>query len=246
MALLDGRFREAELHANEAFRESQPLHIQNAGRIHALQLGWLRFDQGRLTELGPMADRVDASLPITRAGRAFLRHAAGRVDEARREFEALTDAIAVLPRDSFWMGTLTILAELALWLEDAVRAKALYEALRPHEAQSVLFGVRSTCRGSVALYLGLLARVAGRRDAVVPHLEAAIRANARLRAVPLLARSQLELARELCERARADDRSRALALLSESSDLQQGLGLHHRESEIAALRECLRSRTAPL
>jgi len=245
MALLDGRFREAERYADRASRESQALHIRNTDRIHALQLGWLRFDQGRLAELGPLADRVDASLPITRAGRAFLRHAAGRVDEARRDFETLTDEVAVLPRDPFWMGTLTILAELALWLEDEVRANALFEALRPHEAQCVLFGVRSTCRGSVALYLGLLARVAGRREAVVPQLEAAVRANARLRALPLLARSQLELARALCDRAQGDDLARALALLSESNDLHHGLGLHHREREIAELRERLRSRTAP-
>jgi len=245
MAHLDGRFREAERYADRAARESQALHIRNTDRIHALQLGWLRFDQGRLAELGPLADRVDASLPITRAGRAFLRHAAGRVDEARRDFETLTDEVAVLPRDPFWMGTLTILAELALWLEDAVRANALFEALRPHEAQCVLFGVRSTCRGSVALYLGLLARLAGRREAVVPQLEAAVRANARLRALPLLARSQLELARALCDRAQGDDLARALALRSDSNDLHHGLGLHHRERAIAELGERLRSRTAP-
>lgn len=245
MALLDGRFREAERHADRAFGESQALHIRNAGRIHALQLGWLRFDQGRLAELGTFADAVDAALPITRAGRAFLRHAAGRVDEARRDFEVLIDEVALLPRDPFWMGTLTILAELAVWLEDAVRANVLYQVLRPHAAQCVLFGARSTCRGSVALYLGLLARLAGRREAVVPQLEAAVHAHARLRALPLLARSQLELASALCERAQGDDVARARALLSESTALHHGLGLHHRAGEIAELRERLRSSPAP-
>lgn len=55
MALPDGRVREAELHLDEAFRIRRTNGSANAAGIHSLQLAWLRFDQGRLGELAPLA-----------------------------------------------------------------------------------------------------------------------------------------------------------------------------------------------
>ncbi len=171
MALLDGRFREAEFHLEEALRVGRAIGLANAPRIYALQLVWLRFDQGRLGELAALADGVDRQLPIGRAARALVLDAAGRRREAQQELSLLATELAAMPRDAFWLGTLTFLAELAVELGERVAAANLYTALRPHESQCVLIGSRTVCRGSVALYLGLLAGVAGNRDAVIPHLE---------------------------------------------------------------------------
>lgn len=242
MALLDGRFREAELHLEEAFRIGRAMNAPNAPRIHALQLAWLRFEQGRLGELAPLADALELDRPLARAARALLLDAAGHGDEAHRELDAMVDALPEIARDLFWLGTMVILAELAVRLESRGAASVLYAAMRPYEAQCVLIGSRSVCRGSVALYLGLLADTAGRPEDVVPHLDVALRGNASLRALPLLARTQLALAGTLTERAQGSDLVRAKTLLAASADSHRGLGLTYRDAAIASLRARLEQR----
>jgi len=235
IALLDGRFGEAERFAKAALEWSEPLVSGSAGLIYAMQIAWLRIDQGRGLELAPFVREFAGELPLLRAGVALVHCEVGDLKTARMNFIALMDGFEMLPRDSFWLGTLTVLAEVAVKLADPANAARLHEALLPFEAHCALLGIRSACRGSVALYLGLLARTAERPDAVVPHLETAMRVNTRLRALPLLARTQLELAHALADRKDAGDGQRARSLLAECSELYRGLGLDVHNAEIAEL-----------
>ena len=73
----------------------------------------------------------------------------------------------------------------------------------------------------------------------MPHFELAVRKTARLRAVPLLARAQLELAEALLERAKPGDGQRAREMLTESVELYRGIGLAHGEQRASSLLERL-------
>ncbi len=192
MALLEGRFDEVEGLAIRAHTLARANGSVNADTIYAAQIGWLRFDQGRLGELvSAVAGSLDAPRFEQRAGRALIFAYAGRGTEARRELDDLVGHIDAIPRDSFWMATLTMLIEIAAHLGASDAAGVLYERLLPYADRAVLLGIRTVCRGSAELYLGLAARAQGAHEQAQLHFERAAQANARLRAAPLLARSLL-------------------------------------------------------
>ncbi len=234
-ALLDGRFVEAERHAAEALGYGLEMDSANAPMIHAVQIAFLRLDQGRVAELEPFLERLAGPRASLGIGAALVRYEAGDIEAARAELETRVAALDAVPRDSDWLSAMTMLAELASRLGDAARAGTLHDALRPHVTQCVVMGIRTACRGSMALYAGMLARTAGRDEWVVPHFELAVKTNARLRALPLLARAQLELAEALLDRDAPGDRERARVVLSECAELHRGIGLPPGEQRVSTL-----------
>lgn len=226
LALLDGRFDEAESQARRARAEGRRLRALNADAIFQAQMGWLRFDQERLHELAELVAHPSATrLPLVHASATLVRASAGRTTEARQALAAQTADLAALPRDAFWLGTLVTLVEAAVLLGAREEARALARELAPYRDRCVVIGVRTVCRGSVAFYLGLAARLDERPDEAVPLLERAVRSHALLRAVPLLARAQVELARARGQRGAAGDAERARADLAEALALRGRLGL---------------------
>lgn len=226
LALLDGRFAEAESLMRRLHEGSRRLRSLNADTIFAAQLAWLRFDQGRLAELvGAVSLPPRSELPLTRVGAALVLAHAGRTTEARAELRGLVGALDELARDAFWIATLATLVDLAVALDDAGAAAACRSRLAPFADRCVQVGVRTVCRGSVSTYLGLAARLEGRGEEAIAHLERAIEANARLRAAPILARTQLALAETLDERGADGDRERAQGLRAEALRTRRALGL---------------------
>ncbi|HEY0302699.1 MAG TPA: hypothetical protein VGC36_15240, partial [Rhizomicrobium sp.] len=171
--------------------------------IYDTQLLAVRTDQGRLAELEPGVQALIAQYPavdVWRSVLAVLYTELERPQAARVELERVVSAEhATLPGGYLRIAAGAYLTEACSYLDDALRAAPLYDALLPYAARTVVVGFGVVCLGAVARYLGMLARTMGRRDAAREHFEVALTTNARLGAHPALARTQLEYARLLLD-----------------------------------------------
>jgi DNA-binding SARP family transcriptional activator len=217
VALLEGRFSEAEALISDAYRLGKRTTSWNAVVSYRLQLYVLRWMQGRLEELKETVIRSVDEYPTYPIWRCVQAHAAGvRGSEAsaREAFDALAaDDFAVLPFDEEWLLSLCFLAETARFLSDVRRASVLYEQLLPY-AQRAAFGVPEICIGSVAHYLGVLATTMSHWDDGEDHFGIAIDVNERMGARPWLARSKDGYGRLLLARGRRGDEERARELFA--------------------------------
>jgi DNA-binding CsgD family transcriptional regulator len=202
-ALMDGRFAEVEPLVEEMLATGRRAQRREAEPVFAAQMLSLHRDRGdlaRLAELEPLlrehADSVEehraldrGEIAVRRAHLAHLLAVLGRPDEARAEFERLTDGeIVALPQDLVWLFTLTLLVEVCTYLGDVRRAAMLYELMQPYEQRNVASnGV--VCRGPVAHYLGLTATLLSRWDEALAHFQAAAALAERMGARPALART---------------------------------------------------------
>jgi tetratricopeptide (TPR) repeat protein len=151
--------------------------------------------------------------------------AAGLHDEARATLSAVSAAaLAKLPCDRDYLGTLGALARSALALGALDYAAALYELLAPYPR---LFAAHSSffCEGSVSQLLGLLAQALSRHTDARAHLEAGIEISVRAGFVLCAVQARFELARFLLKRGDAADRPRARALERDANDEAQRIGL---------------------
>ena len=169
-ATIGGRFAEAEQHIADGAARMRNSDDPNAEAYSGLQLAALRLEQGRSGELEQLLRVAEPWLaPLSRA-----RQSGARGARRRRVWRAVATAPraacsrrppptswAELARDPEMIGTVGWLAEACARLGDRVRAAQLYERLRPWIShQSSIYAI--ACRGSLARYLGLLARTAGR------------------------------------------------------------------------------------
>jgi tetratricopeptide (TPR) repeat protein len=202
-ALLQGRLHDAEQSAAEAFAVGRGTQAQNAAQLYAVQLFALRAEQGRLEEVEQSLEefgRRYPAAPVWRAAAAFALAVVGRIDDARRSFDAMTaGGIGDIPRDGEWLATISLLARTGARIGDTRRAGELCALLEPYAEQAVIVGRGAICLGPVSRFAGLAAAAAGRRDAAVAHLEHALAMARRWGAEPIVAGIELELA-EVLER----------------------------------------------
>jgi hypothetical protein len=194
----------------------------------AIQLFHLRREQDRAAELAPqvaLLGEAHAFLRSWRYGLVFLRFVVGEREDAARDLAALaTERFTELPRDGNWLPAMANLAEVAHGVDDAERARDLYELLRPHAASAVVVAA-AVCLGSVERYLGMLAVTLGRLDAAAAHFEAALAAHVRLAAPVYRVRTAFAYARLLQRRAKPGDAERAAALLADAHATAETLGM---------------------
>jgi tetratricopeptide (TPR) repeat protein len=228
LALLEGRFSEVEQLSLEALAIGQEAENRNAVALCGVQILSLRREEGRLAELEQdMATFVEQypGIPGWRAGLASLHSELGQEPEARQWFEQLASDFTQLPRDMFWLKSISLLAELCAYLGDSERAAFLYEWLAPYAERCVVDAPVAACSGSVARYLGLLAATLGRHDQAAAHFESAIAVNAGIRAWPWVAHTRHDLAAMLLARREPGDRERALELVGEALAAAEELGM---------------------
>jgi AAA ATPase-like protein len=228
-AMLDGRLLDAERFAGEAFAIGRGAQPQNAAQLYAVQLFALRTCQDRLSEveqsLEEFARRYPAA-PVWRAASAFALAELGRLDAARRAFEALcVGGLAEVPRDGEWTSTLALLVRVGARLGDAGRSAELGGLLAPYADRAVITGRGAMCQGPVSRFVGMAAATAGSYDDAIVHYEAALETARRWGAEPLAAAIRLELADALERADGADDRARADALRGDGVDVARRIGL---------------------
>jgi DNA-binding CsgD family transcriptional regulator len=258
--MMVGRLTVAEDRIRQVRALAKRAHLPGVTMWPTLQQGYLRLYQGRAGEVaGTVADDLLAAAPAPlqrslRGARAHLLARAGRLAEARTEFEqgAVHD-FADLHRYGDEVLVLVHFADACVLLGDTRRAALLYRQLLPFRTRAVVGFGGYVFHGAVAYYLGLLAATcahasrpepgtgtaAGRPghgsaataevdwETAVDHFEAALALHARLGARMWVAHTQCAYAALLRDRRRPADRQRARALLEEAVTTFTELGLTH-------------------
>jgi tetratricopeptide (TPR) repeat protein len=243
LALLQGRFEEAERLGQEALAIGEQLGSRTPMLIAGIHHYVLRREQGRFAEIEPMLRGMaeqNASMPAFRAALAHFCAEAGRLDEARAELEAVARAgFTTFPRDANWLSMMGELVQVVTVLGDAARAAELYDLLAPFGEQVVVTGVGDLCEGSVARQLGVLAATVGRFDDGHRHFVRGFAIDERIGARPYLARGKYELARMLVARAAPGDAVEAVRALDEAARLADAIGMAALAGAIATLRAAI-------
>jgi tetratricopeptide (TPR) repeat protein len=216
----EGRFADAETAARAAFELTRQADDPNAIPNLTMQLGMVRYEQGRWEELDAMVAGASGWLapyravaPAVRACLANFELLRGRCDAALADYRHLVgDEFAALDGDPEPLVTSSWLAGMMRRLGDAERAERLYERLSSYGDQFVIFNFAVAARGSFARYLGLLAHAAGRFEDAERHLERAIAANQRIGATLYVARARADEAALLAARGAPGDRERSIEL----------------------------------
>ena len=226
-ALFRGDFATAEQLEEKAFRLGQG-GSSDADCSYRLAMFIMRREQGRLAEVeGLIRDAVE-QYPGYRSFRCFiplLDWELGHRDAARRGFDELAEgSFDALQPDAEWLFCMSLLAEVASYLDDRERAAELYRLLKPYPRVNAM-PAGEVALGPVARFLGILATTTERWEAAATHFEDAIAMNAKVDARPGLAHCRHDYARMLLVRNQAGDRARALELLGSAVSMYEELGM---------------------
>ena len=209
MSLDRGDAARAERLVEEAFTIGRDTAQWGALTIYAAGLNNVRWFQGRRHEAASVVERAGRGDPAL-----SLLHL-----ETEAGGHALSEVVTRLPRDGAWLPAITVLAESAARRQDTQAARLIYEELLPHA--HLFANATGIHRGSVALYLGMLATTMARYDEADRHFTAALAGEERLGAPFRVARTQLEWGRML---AAQGDAAGARQRLQAARDLAQRYG----------------------
>lgn len=211
-SLMQGELAEGERLAEQALVLGRQVQPSVAQIYYAAQLFVLRREQGRAGELVPMFRSILAQhpgMPIFRCWLALAQLQAGQAEVAAALLTQMcVDRCAALPWDQLWLGSIVVLAEVAVLIEDRASVALLYDLLLPFAERNVMVGVPISL-GAAALYLGQMAECYGDHSAAEQHYQHAVALHIRLDMRALLVRTQVAYAAFL-ERARQPERAAAL------------------------------------
>jgi tetratricopeptide (TPR) repeat protein len=239
-ALMRGDFEQSQKFAQEALTISQQIRADNAAAgVYGLQMFALERERGWLKELEPLVRMfVEQNLAADtwRPGLAVIYSELDRPVEARAEFERLASHdFKDIPRDAVWMGTMTFLADVCVFLGDKLRAGILYDELSPFDGRNVIIAYAVVAYGALSRYLGALATILERWEEATHHFEDALAKNARMEAWTWLAHTQYQYAGMLFKRREPGDRNRGFALLDSARTSAQRLGMKALAEKITSL-----------
>jgi DNA-binding winged helix-turn-helix (wHTH) protein/tetratricopeptide (TPR) repeat protein len=203
------------------------------------------FDRATsFSEIGPASSASDGQLgrfefaasdpPVIWAMKLRAAVSTGQHGVARAALRAVSPAaLAQLPCDRDYLGTLGHLTRVALTLRAFDYATALYPLLARHPDQLAI-GISGLAEGAVAQLLGMLAQAGGHAPQALAHYEAGVQLNERAGWTVRTLENQLQLARCLLEVGEADGRRRALGLAREAHARALQLALPRWIDEAAA------------
>ena len=227
-ALMQGRFDDAERLGAQSSRIGHEVDASLSALLTGAQLLYLRWWQGRLTELAPAVDGFAAqypAMPAWRCAAALIRRELEDLEGTRAALASV--AVDELPIDNIWIVGMTFLAEASAWAGDAEKAAELERLLRPFE-DLVAVSPDAACLSPVSRLLGNLAAAQGRTDQAELLLERAVAQCVELGAPPLAALTELDLA-ELRQ-----DRALAAAALRTGAELGMARIVERAERILAA------------
>ena len=144
--------------AGELTASTIPITVASQGVV----LTWVQHGLREVVDVVRAYAAGAPAMPVWRAGLAAALADAGRREEALLEFDRLAaDDFAALPRDNLWLAAMALLSEAALALDLPEQARALYDKLAPFAGRNVVLPTVGYL-GPVQMWLGILARVAGR------------------------------------------------------------------------------------
>jgi hypothetical protein len=242
LALATGRLGEARELVETALVLGERTQPHGAIPIYWFQRLTLADFAGRLDEVEPALRDLVARYParvMFRCAAAYLQARLGHLKAARRALDDLAvDNFSSLPIDQEWLYGASFLAEGAAILEDPDFAARLYPLLLPWAALNAV-DVSEGVRGSVARYLGLLAKTLGQYDDAADHFTQAIDANERMGAMPWLAHTQCDYAQLILARKDRGDAQCGLKLVRDAIEMYRRMGMDTRAAEAVALQRAL-------
>ena len=167
LALLEGRFDDAEERAREALSVGQRTANPNAVALFLGQAHILARERGTIAELASTVAQWVAGVQwigtYARVGFVALFAELGRTNEARVAFRALaSEGFGAMPRRDDWLGSLTELAKLCADLGETDSAPVLEELLTPFLGWHSVYQGPLFYLGPVSRALAHLAAVQGR------------------------------------------------------------------------------------
>ncbi|MBW3652967.1 MAG: hypothetical protein KY433_05105, partial [Actinobacteria bacterium] len=240
-AALEGRYDDAAQLLGDVEKTVERLSASTIPIMVASQRAVLTLLQKGPREIGELvrayADSSPA-MPVWRAGLAAALADAGRRDEAKLEFDRLAgDDFAALPRDNLWLTAMALLSETIAALDLREHAMDVHRQLAPFAGRNVV-SPTVTFLGPVEMWLGILARVAGRDAEALEQLAAARVRATRDGARPTVARIDVEEAAVLV-RGDVAARRRAAELLQSAAAACEQMNLVRIGERAQALREQL-------
>jgi eukaryotic-like serine/threonine-protein kinase len=240
LALLEGRFEEAE----QLVAETRSLGARptgwNAEVVYALQLYLLRREQGRLQEVEELVRRAvtdNPTYPVWRCVLTDMLAELGSADEARAELDSLAaDGFTRLPFDEEWEVSICFLAHAAARLGERQHAASLYELLLPY-AERVAVSYPEISLGPISRFLAMLATAMGQWGDAERHVRDSLELSARIGARASLAHSHAEYAAMLLERDEPSDTDKAWTLLDQALAIYRELGMDSHARRAVRLRE---------
>jgi hypothetical protein len=159
------------------------------------------------------------------------------------ERDEVVDDIASLPRDVFWLPTMSWLGEVVAATGSEAQAGTMYEQLAPFAALWIQL-VFDGSFGTVARPLGLLAGRLGRSDLAGGHLRDAIDRHAAASAPALEARACADLAVAIEHGSAEGSPGEAAALLARARALAAGCGAQRLTERLAHVEVGVRARAS--
>lgn len=227
--ILDGDAEGAERQAELLFEQS-PRSGTVARALYTTQIGMIRWMQGRVdgAEEGFLASRREYPEQLLwPASLAWLWLLQGRKTSSETLLRSLPPP-GEIPRDKYWLSTITVLAEIATLSGSRENALRLRELMRPFADHLVPVGIGVSFWGTAARTLGLLEERLGFLEDARGHLEQAVETSGRIGALAWHAEAQIELAEfalrhnipeipayELLAEARATSESRGFPALAQ-------------------------------
>lgn len=239
LAMLSGRFQEAEGLVEEAMAQAARTHADETVVVASTQRDQLHWELGRRDELElslPGVREWAASIPVARfataaARLAWLLWATGREAEARSAVEGFVShpLEELAPWGPDILFAISMISELLAAMRECTVSETavtcFYDRLRPHAGSLVVVGGAVLCWGLADRPLGLLAAHLGRIDDAADHFEAALEGHRRLGAKPWLARTQCDYARMLVASGDAKQARRATELVQQATTIASQLGM---------------------
>jgi class 3 adenylate cyclase/tetratricopeptide (TPR) repeat protein/ABC-type lipoprotein export system ATPase subunit len=228
LAILDGDFAAAETIAGKGLELGRRTHGDQFEGVYGIQMFSIRREQGRLAEVAPVVKRfIDENPDETMwlPGFALIAADLGFEEPARRRLCELAETGFEMPFDARRSASLSYVAEVAAFLDDAENAARLYELMSVYKHMTVTAGVVTVCYGAASRYLGMLATTLGEFDKAQAHFEHALELNTAIGARPWLAHTKAEYARLLRRRRGKGVSERADALENEAWEIAAELGM---------------------
>jgi tetratricopeptide (TPR) repeat protein len=155
LLMAEGDFAGAEVTARKAVELGRQARLASIEGIFSMQMFtscWLR---GRLEAVAPLVEAFVAQNPKAatwRPGLALIYAELDRLEDARKEFEALAAGdFAAIPEDELWPTCMAYMALVCAALGDRPRAQVLYSKLQPYGTRSIVAGAASAYYGAGAL-----------------------------------------------------------------------------------------------
>ena len=221
-ALLAGELDKAEHIAHRAFDIGSDGGEPDAFAVLASQLLSISSQRGSMGEMVPLIERALAdtpALPVFWSVLAAAHAEAEHTELARPILEGACAQDYQLPVDFAWLTGMVTYAEAAIECAEPRLAEPLFDLLLPWADRFCHNDV--TTEGPVSHYLGGLAWVLGRHGEAEELFHVAARMSDRIGAPCFAARTRLNWARMLLDRALPSDRALAKELLRDALDAAQ-------------------------